>query len=96
MRSEQINTPEEATIYLTECTMATIDDFCMKSKPPVGEFKRQVLIAQTGMDWIKQFKSDTSKSGRVDDVKTKFENNVTNYALKLRKKWHPNSKPIFN
>ena len=49
------NTPKHGTAledlaFLTECTLATVEDLEMKSKPPKGELNRQRRIALFGVD----------------------------------------------
>ena len=39
--------------YMIECTLATVDDLSMRAKPPVGELRRQIGIAQAGVDFIR-------------------------------------------
>jgi hypothetical protein len=90
--SEQVHTAEEAVGYLTECTLATIDDFCMAKNPNKGEFRRQVSIAQKGLEWTKSFCTPEQLSkikGRVSDVIKNHGSSVKDYAIALRKKWHP-------
>lgn len=39
--------------YLTDCTMATVVDMAMKKTRPKGEYERQKLIAQKGVDFMR-------------------------------------------
>jgi hypothetical protein len=53
MTRDNLRSELDALAYLTECTLATVSDLASKSKPPKGELRRQISIAQTGIDWVK-------------------------------------------
>jgi hypothetical protein len=65
-----LHSREEALAYLTECTLATVQDLAGRSRPPKGELARQVSIAQTGVDWVKTFvkPGDRCGCGRVQEI----------------------------
>lgn len=63
-----INSPEEALVYMTECTMATIAHMGSLSSKIKGEFNRQISIAQTGIDALRAFHIVPKKGTRVHDV----------------------------
>lgn len=55
--------------WMIECTLATVDDLSMRAKPPVGELRRQISIAQAGVDFIrfnleKADEEEACKNGR--------------------------------
>lgn len=54
MFKDRVNTPEHALVYLVDCTLATVCAMAMKKSRPVGEYSRQKMIAQHGIDWIKE------------------------------------------
>ena len=69
----------------------SIDDFCMAKNPPKGEFRRQVIISQIGLDWAKIFCSETQLArigGRLQPVLTENHGSVKDYATAMRTKWH--------
>ncbi len=69
-----VRTPEQALLYLAECTLATVADMAAKKTKSKGEFKRQIAIAQSAVDWIRDFNVDFNVhinryiGGRVQDV----------------------------
>lgn len=65
MQKYRVTTPEQALLYLADCTLATVADMAMKKSKSKSEFKRQIAIAQTAVDWIRDFKLDVEKEGRV-------------------------------
>lgn len=75
--------------YLTECTLATVDDLAMKKSRPKGEFARQQLIAQRGIDWLaSRIFTNDSVSGRVKDVFNNHNGNVEAYAQEIVDHWN--------
>lgn len=53
----EVRTPEQALLYLTDCTLATVASMAMKKSKSKSEFERQINIAQTAVDWIVQFEN---------------------------------------
>lgn len=53
MTRDTLRSEIDALAYLTECTLATVSDLASKSKPLKGELRRQISIAQTGINWVK-------------------------------------------
>jgi len=60
MRKYEVRTPADALAYLTDCTLATVAEMAMKKSRPKGEYVRQKLIAQTGVNWMVCMKVDCS------------------------------------
>lgn len=54
MRHHSVKNSEQALVWMTDCTLATVEGLAMRSRPPKGELDRQIEIAQQGIDWIKQ------------------------------------------
>jgi len=67
MRKNEVQTPEQALAYIVDCTMATVSDLASKKRPPVNELKRQIEIAQKGVNWMKQMGIDFT-STRANDL----------------------------
>lgn len=67
MMKHQVRNAGQALAYLTDCTMATVADLAMKKSRSKSEYKRQIGIAQQGVDWLRDFKID-STSTRVADL----------------------------
>ena len=67
----EVRTPEDAMVYLVDCTLATVSHMASLKSKSKSEYSRQIAIAQTGVDWISHMKIDPRKS-RVMDI---LENN---------------------
>ncbi len=75
MRHCDVRTPAAALVYLADCTLATVISLAMKKSRPVGEYRRQISIAQSAVDWIRAFGLDAAGT-RVERVTT----TVADYA----------------
>jgi len=62
-----VKTPEQALVYLIDCALATVCHMAMLKSRQTGEYERQISIAQTGINWIKEFKIDASKT-RANEI----------------------------
>lgn len=82
---EKAQNTEDALVYLTDCTLATVDDLAMRKRPPVREYRRQKNIAQFGIDWI-QTMPEIPRASRVKDVIDEFAGNVEAYAQSIEKR----------
>ena len=67
MHKCNVRTPEEALVYITDCCLATVADMAKKKSRPKGEFSRQIAIAQTACDWIKDMGIDPQGT-RAEDI----------------------------
>lgn len=67
MTFDQVRTPEQALIYLLDCTLATVEHMASLKSRNKTEFKRQISIAQKGIDWTIAMKID-SLTSRANDV----------------------------
>lgn len=76
----------EALAYLTECTLATVEDLKMKKSASKSETARQIAIAQKGVDWCKFENIDLSfvKAIRVADMINKFKGKVEDWAQEYK------------
>lgn len=64
MSKDNIRDHIDALIYMTECTLATVEHMmCIKSKTK-SEFQRQKNIAQVGIDSFKIYINDSDKAKR--------------------------------
>jgi predicted ABC-type ATPase len=68
MMKHLVRTPEQALLYLADCTLATVADMAMKKSKSKHEFQRQIAIAQSAIDWIKDFHIQIEKGSRVENV----------------------------
>ena len=53
MFKERVRTVEEAFAYVTDCTLATVSSMAIKRSRGKGEYQRQISIAQTAVDWMR-------------------------------------------
>ena len=68
MMKHLVGTPEQALLYLADCTLATVADMAMKKSKSKHEFQRQIAIAQSAVDWLKDFNVQIEIGSRVYDV----------------------------
>lgn len=61
-----VRTPEEALAYITDCTLATVSGMAGRKNRPSGEYRRQLSIAQTAIDWMREMKVDMSGTRAAD------------------------------
>jgi hypothetical protein len=54
----RVNTPEQALAYITDCCLATVSHMATLKSRKKNEFERQISIAQTACDWMKDFNID--------------------------------------
>ena len=81
-------------LYTLDCTLATVDDLCMKKSPSMSELRRQISIAQKIVDIFTQIGYQIQhQDGRIRKVVLDHDCSVRKYAENFRSKWHPD-KPI--
>lgn len=92
---ETVKNELEGLAWLTECTLATVADMVMKQSPPTGELRRQISIAQGGINLIKRYRPRALRyphfkpENRVKTVLETHQDSVVDYALALRARFHP-------
>lgn len=67
MFKENVSSEVEALVYLTDCTLATVEGLALKKSASKNEFLRQCSMAQFGVSWIKRSGYPVA-SGRVKEV----------------------------
>lgn len=77
MRREQVRTMDEALVYLVDCTLATVCHLAMVKSKSKSEYRRQIDMAQFGIDNIMKNLSDAS-----DRVKEAVRNSRAHDILK--------------
>jgi hypothetical protein len=78
-----VHTTGEALAYIVDCTLATVSQMAMRKKPPVGEFNRQISIAQTGVNWIREMNVACGTT-RAHSVIASFDGSVEKWAQQYR------------
>lgn len=76
---DRIRTAEEAFAYMTDCTLATVSSLAMKKSRSKGEYERQILIAQTGVD-LMRFGGFGSHDTRAAEIISDFGGSVKSWA----------------
>lgn len=66
LTADRVTSPGEALSYLTDCTLATVEDLAFRARPPKAELKRQIDIAQKSIDWMVRF--GVTPTGRAASV----------------------------
>ena len=63
----KVRTPEQALVYLSECTLATVSSMAMLKSRKKPEFSRQIDIAQHAVNWIRDMKIEPTgnRTGQV-------------------------------
>jgi len=77
MQKHQVRTPNQALAYITDCNLATVQDMAMKKSRGKREFERQINIAQTACDWMRQMNIDVTGT-RAKEV-FKFNGSVSDW-----------------
>lgn len=83
MLKRDVRTLEAALAYMVDCTLATVADMRMKKSSPKGELSRQIEIAQTGVNWMRDFEVNPQGT-RAAEVLDKFSGNVCAWALQYK------------
>lgn len=79
IKAYEVDSVEKAFIYLADCQLATVCRMAMKKRRPVGEFDRQIRIAQKFIDWSMKFNIDMSGT-RGEEVVNRYDCSVARYA----------------
>lgn len=84
MMKQKVRSANDALAYVTDCTLATVADRCMKKSAAKQETNRQISIAQTAIDWMISFNVDFSET-RAREVVERFDGKVALWADSYRK-----------
>ncbi|WP_455233406.1 hypothetical protein [Geopseudomonas aromaticivorans] len=68
MSRHRVSDTGGALAYLTDCTLATVCHLAGKKSAPQSELRRQISIAQQGIDWMIRFGVDYSHTRAADVV----------------------------
>lgn len=80
MIKESVENPSQALAYLADCTLATIEDLVLQKRRQMTFLRRQIDIAQAGVDWMRQMGVDYSGT-RVSDVIAQANGDVAGWAM---------------
>jgi len=68
MRKYDVRTLSDAFLYILDCQLATVCDMAMKKSRGKHEYERQINIAQTMIDWAKEFQVSFNDGDRAEKV----------------------------
>lgn len=77
-----IRDTRDALAYMVSCTLASVERLATLKKPPPGEFKRQISIAQFGCEHLQYAKYDMHSDSRLKAVV--YAGSVEKYAAAIR------------
>lgn len=80
MMKHLVRTPEQALLYLADCTLATVASMAMKKSTSKSELKRHISIAQSAVDWLRDFNVQIEMGSRVYDVLALPDRSVETWA----------------
>lgn len=75
MNRENIKTSGDALVYITDCTLATVEHMNTLKRRSAHEFSRQVSIAQCGVNHC-FVNGENIKGTRIEEVVSKHRGNV--------------------
>ena len=78
MLERDIKDEGTALAYLVDCTLATVSGMAMLKRRKKAEYQRQISIAQTGYDWMKNL-SISIENHRANKV-AEFDGDVAAWA----------------
>lgn len=86
MRYHEIRTIEDAYIYMVDCQLATVVRMATLKSRSEGDYKRQISIAQIGVDNIIIFKlnQNDSRIKEVFDLGGSVQVYADNYDVKRK------------
>lgn len=82
MDKNNIRTSNDALIYLTDCTLATVEGMAIKKSRLKSEFIRQISITQVGMDYIIYTKIIFPNESRIREIIFMHNGSVAKWASK--------------
>jgi hypothetical protein len=85
MRKELVSNPDQALVYMVECTLATVEYMAGLKSKSKSEYVRQQGIARTGIDWIRRYNLGVEPSSRVAKVWYSFNGSVDQWARSMEK-----------
>lgn len=74
-----VKNSKQALVYITDCNLATVSHMASLKSRSIGEYNRQVVIAQHCVDWIRMFGLHPGKT-RAEEVLNDFGGSVSKWA----------------
>jgi len=85
MLKRDIKTIEQAMAYQTDCQLATVVEFAVRKTKAKRDYRRQINIAQSMIEWCVKFGVDVSTT-RADVVIDCYDGNVSAWAAEAGEK----------
>lgn len=82
MRKDEVRSPSGALAYLVDCQLATVCDLAGKRSHSKGDLRRHISIAQSGVDWMSEFRVNLDGT-RADEVVFMHAGSVEAWAKKF-------------
>lgn len=82
MQKELVRNEKQALIYLTDCLLATVSDMAMKKSRKKNEYERHIQIAQTSVNWLKDFNISIEIGSRAYEVMSSSSQSVKEWSSK--------------
>ena len=80
VNQNQVKSAEDALVYITECTLATVSSMATKKSKSKYEYRRQIGIAQKAIDWMATFKGINMEGTRLQEVMRNHGASVDRWA----------------
>lgn len=80
MRYEQIRTVEDGLVYITDCTLATVEYMASLKSRTKHEYHQQIAIAQKALDILRSHSVVIPSGERAATVIADFHGDVTSWA----------------
>lgn len=65
MLRSRVRSAQDALAFITDCNLATVVHMATLKSRPVGEYRRQISIAQLGIDWMETFGVEFEENSRA-------------------------------
>ena len=79
IEKKDVKSKASVIVYITDCNLATISHMAHLKSRKVGEYNRQIAIAQLAIDWIRQL-NIAPQDTRCVDVMFNHNNSVQSWA----------------
>lgn len=84
MKKELVKNPSHAFIYMIECSLATVSHMALLKKKSASEFKRQISIANFGIEKCIEFNLSVPIDSRVYEVLASETRKVEDWVKRFR------------
>lgn len=82
MQATAVNTPGDVVVWLVNQTLETVTSHAQRKTPVKSEWRRQMMIAEAGLDWTRYY--SIPASGTALMVQTEHDGDVRAFGLAQR------------